>query len=186
MKKIHLHKLCLFFLVAALAFSFTSCEEDDYTVRSTLDISSANLSGDRNGTFSYYFDIYVGDIKNVDASRRDIIEARLYSSLFYVNGINRSLRLGDIVDLTLETDRGGIFRLQLPVYIDQNGDRYAYLDERTNGYALFMEDLANKVIAYGNVRLIVSGQFTDSQGYIIPNVPFWIDIKNDLDVLVRG
>ncbi len=166
--------------------SFTSCENEDYSKRGALDVPrTSTLYADKYGSFNYYFDIYVVDIQNVNVYREDLISATLNTSEFWITGdyIGRTALLA----LTPETDRGGRYVSDIPIDNTSTSNvGLAYINERDNGYAMFMEDLANRVITYGSVRLYVKGTFLDRKNVGIPNVTFDLEIRNNLDLRIRG
>lgn len=178
-----------YLLLFGLAICFiTSCSSGEYTKSGTLDIASSEQKyGDILGSFSSTFDVTVENITNVDLSTEDLVRAELTNSVFYLWSSNKSLQKGDQVNLTLETSKGDLYSILLPVYIDPRTEEgYAYLDNTDTKYSKFIETMINRAISHKTISFSISGSFVDEQSDTLPNIPYQINIRNDLSLWIRG
>lgn len=165
-------------LAIILGLTFSSCDTDDYYwQRGTLDIEPVEWQTDNRGNFDFYYDIYRSDITNINAY--DYTGAsRLLSSQLWIES---SYLIGnDRVNLSFEAE-GRRYEVGLSAIEGANG-AYFYNDDRDTAYAFFMDELINRVISYGNVRLYITGNFNRNVG----SIPFLMTIKNILEAEVRN
>lgn len=180
MKLLQLSKILVFSVL--IGFVFTSCESEYYDRYRTskLDILPVEQATSYNGSFKFYYDVYIEDLTNVDFNFERVTSIRLINSKLYID-TPPNMESGSV---WIGLDAAGrAFSVEIPILSNRPGELpYAYIDNNNVDYARFIDNMLYQLKRNGSVRLYMEGDFQDVLGRPVANMPFTVSIGNLLEV----
>lgn len=183
MNKYNFIILCFILVVSLLS----SCSSGEYQRAGILDFKSATTTyADEQGYFNSSFDLSVEEISNINFTQENLIGANLSGSVFYLRATDNLLVNSDQVTFTFKTNLGNEFKIVSTIYIDPaTGLGYSYLDDYNADYKKFIRNMINGLIFYKTTTFTISGTFLDKDQNPLPNIPYHIEIRNDLQLTLH-
>lgn len=170
------------FSVFALV-SFTSCEDDDYIVRTGLYCQFLSTSDSRG----YFASEGGGDytFNNIpDIGRNPDIREFIYNGT--VISITGDIQPGDVIrDLYIDVEGLGEFRYAKTIPVRYRNELIEYDTYDDPEFYDFMSDAMYHFYRNGWINILVSGYITDRSGTAIRNVRMDIVLDNSLDIRIR-
>lgn len=186
MKKRILFRIAPLALIVLVAAAFSSCrvDDNDYTKRASLVVTTLNdpvqPQTDRNGNFSVTFYLDQSMISSLEPHER-LLSISLYEG--WIDIIGNDFRTGDYIDMVVNADRvSGFYRALVPVNV-RNG--VATVDTSDINFHGYMSDVLRSINNAGNCYLNISGTIYDVRGARVSNLGFDVTTDLRLDIRVR-
>lgn len=166
------NKLFAILLSVLAVISFTSCENDDYLVSTTLDFET-EVPIMSNGRFNKTIRVDESLIKDFKPGREDLLDINTLNSWLTISSMLRE----DRVTLSLVADGNISYEFRDVISPNSKGE-YVIED---NGFYNFMIDVIDIIRARGYVDITIFGTSNIGDGG-----PLLFTFENNIDIYVRN
>lgn len=165
--------IALFSIIALV--SFTSCENDDYWKKGTLDLNF-NLNTNNKGYARVVTNVYIDEIPEFNPNREDLIGMSTKDSWIEIS----NFKYGDYIDrIDIEVAGVGIYSIGSISIRDNVG--YITIDENNSrGYFNFMNDVFYRLYMDGSITMSIT-----MYSNVYDGGPILFDVRNIFDLQMR-
>lgn len=165
--------IALFSIIALV--SFTSCENDDYWKKGTLDLNF-NLNTNNKGYARVVTNVYIDEIPEFNPNREDLIGMSIKDSWVEIS----NLTYGDYIDrIDIEVAGVGIYSIG-PISIRDNVGYITIDEDNSRGYLNFMNDAFYRLYMDGSITMSIT-----MYSNVYDGGPILFDIRNIFDLQMR-